>query len=228
MVIYKGFQYIYERKILVSDMLGKPFNTENFDAKTIAHLLYDPRNNGVMVFPDFVKKGFLYELIGEIEEQRKRYQQAPHVVGSVSQNFKGFWAGEADSETIDGKFPAIMELRKSFQPLYEDIGRASEFQAGPLNSISVNVYDGGPIGITAHRDESKYVNAIAIFCISGDAYFYSCNDRERNGLINFDASPGRLLLMRAPRKKEESELRPFHGVQNVSPGRTSIMLRQVQ
>jgi alkylated DNA repair dioxygenase AlkB len=102
-----------------------------------------------------------------------------------------------------------------------------------LNSMVLQKYEPGSIGITPHRDGKRYKNLICIFVLEGQGKFYVCRDRAGNNPLEIDASPGNVLLMRAPgfRGIDHSlattdEIRPFHFITDIQTQRYTFALRQ--
>lgn len=94
-----------------------------------------------------------------------------------------------------------------------------------LNTFGLLKYKTGSIGITAHRDGFRYKNLICIFIIGGKGRFFICSDRSGSYSRELDASPGHLILMRAPGFLAKNE-RPFHFVRDIQETRYVFGLRQ--
>lgn len=86
-------------------------------------------------------------------------------------------------------------------------------------------YPPGSLGITPHRDGKKFINLICIFVLQGHAAFAVCDDRQGHNPKALEASPGNLILMRAPGFLGET-IRPFHYVSHVTSERLTFSLRQ--
>jgi hypothetical protein len=132
------------------------------------------------------------------------------------------------------RFPlgsAYLELRDAFQEwLDERLQRLPHYPlSSPLrfNSLSLQKYEQGSIGITPHRDGLRYINLICIFVIGGQGRFFICADRSGREAVEIDAVPGNLILMRAPGFRGE-EIRPFHYVTEINATRYSFGLRQLR
>ena len=96
-----------------------------------------------------------------------------------------------------------------------------------FDSLSLQRYEPGSIGITPHRDGWRYINLICIFAIGGRGRFFICADRAGNEAVEIDASPGNVILMRAPGFMG-ANLRPFHFVTEITGTRYSFGLRQLR
>jgi hypothetical protein len=122
-------------------------------------------------------------------------------------------------------------LRDAFQGwLEERLQNLPQYPfASPLHldSLSLQKYEQGSIGITPHRDGLRYVNLVCIFVIAGQGRFFVCADRSGRGAVEIEAVPGNLILMRAPGFLGE-DLRPFHFVSEIRLTRYSFGLRQLR
>ena len=87
-------------------------------------------------------------------------------------------------------------------------------------------YRAGALGITPHRDGSRYINLAALFTLSGEARFCLCDDRGGGGARQLDAAPGTVILLRAPGFRGAAG-RPFHFVSDIRARRYSFGLRQL-
>lgn len=120
-------------------------------------------------------------------------------------------------------------LRSSFNKLMER--RISSVSPYPfeselnLNSSELIRYRKGSSGITPHRDGLNFRNLVCVFNISGKGRFFICSDRSGNNSVEFDSTPGNVVMMRAPGFMGSYE-RPFHFVEDISEERYVFVLRQ--
>ncbi len=120
-------------------------------------------------------------------------------------------------------------LKDSFQALLNEI--VADCATGPFetrlhfNSMVLQKYEAGSLGITPHRDGLSYRNLICVFIIGGQGRFYICLDRSGSGAREIDAAPGNVILMRAP-GCFGSQDRPFHYVTDIQETRYTFGLRQ--
>jgi len=121
-------------------------------------------------------------------------------------------------------------LKESFQDLLEQ--SMTQLEAYPLetalgfNSMVLQRYEEGSLGITPHRDGLSYVNLVCVFIIGGRGRFYVCSDRSGRDAKEVDASPGNVIFMRAPGLFEAEDNRPFHYVSQIEETRYTFGLRQ--
>jgi hypothetical protein len=154
------------------------------------------------------------------------YQSAEEIVGSGEQEVR------QQLEFIE-EFPDdshYLSLRIVFQDFLE-----ARFQSLPeypfeerlnFNSLTLQKYPQGSLGISPHRDRFTYINLICIFNIGGEGRFFISKDRSGQDPIEIDAAPGRVIIMRAP-GFYQMQSRPFHFVKDVVGERYSFALRQL-
>lgn len=94
-----------------------------------------------------------------------------------------------------------------------------------FNEITAQLYPVHTTGISPHKDESRFKNIIVICVIEGEGEFYVTSNREGNNKNIVITKPGDILFMRAPGFNHEN-IRPIHGVQNITAKRLSLTLRQ--
>ena len=121
-------------------------------------------------------------------------------------------------------------LKNSFQDLLEQ--RLAQLGSYPFetalgfDSMVLQRYEEGSIGITPHRDGLRFINLVCVFVIDGKGRFYVCSDRSGKGCIEIDASLGNVVLMRAPGFLGSEDERPFHYVTDIRESRYTFGLRQ--
>jgi hypothetical protein len=154
------------------------------------------------------------------------YQPEDEVVGSedkvVRQQVSSFNDFPQDS--------GYVLLKNSFQGLLKQ--RLAQLDAYPFervldfNSMVLQRYQKDSLGITPHKDGLSYINLVCVFIIGGRGRFYVCSDRSGRNAKEIDASPGNVILMRAPGLFGPEDNRPFHFVTDIKETRYTFGLRQ--
>ena len=160
------------------------------------------------------------------EAQDYTYEPEDEIVGSgdrvVRQQVSSFEVFPEDSDYI--------LLKNSFQELLEQrlvqLGIYPFEMALSFNTMVLQRYEEGSIGITPHKDGLSYINLVCVFVIGGQGSFYVCSDRSGKDSIEIDASPGNIILMRAPGFLGSEDGRPFHYVTDIRESRYTFGLRQ--
>jgi hypothetical protein len=160
------------------------------------------------------------------EAQDYDYEPEDEVVGSgdrvVRQQVSSFDGLPEDS--------GYVLLKNSFQDLLER--SLEKLEAYPFetalnfNSMVLQRYKEGSLGITPHKDGLSYINLVCVFMIGGRGRFYVCSDRSGRDAKEVDASPGNVILMRAPGLFGAEDNRPFHYVTEIEETRYTFGLRQ--
>lgn len=159
--------------------------------------------------------------------QQYSYQREPEVVGKgdrlVRQQVSSY-------DNLAGKFP-FEPFKQSFQELLNQALRGVHLDPWetPLcfNSMVLQKYEPGSLGITPHRDGRRYINLICIFVLAGDGKFYVCADRSGRQSQEIPASAGDAILMKAPGFQGMPACdRPFHYVTQIRTTRYTLGLRQ--
>ena len=206
------------------------FNKEAFGAHLICRELYGAGKPGGMVLRDFLDAHFRKTLLQEIHQNVRLFRPAQRKYLSAYQEFYYFYVGEADEQRVQGDFNAVFALRDRYGDLYQSLQAAANFSAtATLNSVAVQKYPQGSIGISLHRDQSRYLNLISIFVLEGQAPFFISLDRNPSHAMAIHTAPGDLILLRAPSSAEslaEKRLRPFHAVGRILQERITLLLRE--
>lgn len=153
------------------------------------------------------------------------YQPLREVVGSgenvVRQQMEMFSNFPHESKYILLKYSFQIWLDKHLKQMKHDPFKTPL----NLNAFELLRYEAGSLGITAHRDGFRYKNLVCIFIIGGKGRFFVCSDRSGSDSRELDASPGNVILMRAPGFFGQNE-RPFHYVRDIQETRYVFGLRQ--
>jgi len=122
-------------------------------------------------------------------------------------------------------------LRRQFQKLLHGMFRDLDVYPFDtplnLNTMTLQKYRKGSIGITPHRDGLRYINLVCIFIIDGKGKFFVCADRSGGDALEIDNRPGSVVFLRAPGFMG-SEERPFHFVTGIQETRYTFGLRQTK
>lgn len=122
-----------------------------------------------------------------------------------------------------------LSLKEAFQTLVDrSFARLEVYPFDkPLhfNSMALQKYDSGSLGITPHRDQRRYINLVCIFVVGGGGRFHICADRSGIGAREIPAPPGHVIVMRAPGLLGTRD-RPFHYVTDIQQPRYTFGLRQ--
>jgi alkylated DNA repair dioxygenase AlkB len=121
--------------------------------------------------------------------------------------------------------PAIRELRDDLvRRLADHAGGGNAVPEWYPNEAYMQRYAPSALGVSPHVDSSRFAYLIAVFTTEGSARFAVCRDRSGDPLMEWNAGPGSLVLLRGSSSKCSD--RPFHTVGSPAVGRRfSVTLR---
>ncbi len=196
----------------------KMFVPEALDAAAIVSAI---RKDGACARPILTER-WLKALKEEAREAP--YRRGRAVVGTgasvVHQDLSYCEAFPAESlfRDLARRFHALLEARLGALHSYP-------FEC-PLvfNDMMLQHYAADALGISAHRDESRYINLACIFVLKGGGGFFVCEDRSGSGAREISAPPGWAIFLRCPGLRGTSD-RVFHFVAELDAPRTTLGLR---
>jgi hypothetical protein len=192
---------------------------ERFDIDEIFRRLTSVGATSVPFLNENLRTALLKEAAGYA------YKREEEVVGSGDRTVKQ-QVGSFEDFTDSSEF---VRVRASFEDLVSSAlaTLASYPFATPfrLDSMILNKYEAGSLGITPHRDLARYINLIGILVIGGSGRFQVCRDRSGEHASEIMAPPGHTILMRAPGFPGAAD-RPFHCVSDIRESRYTLVLRQ--
>ncbi len=201
-------------------MIEELFVPTNLDIGTILEGLSSVGATSVGLLDEDFRLALLEEAEGYV------YQPEDEIVGSGDRVVRQQVSSFDDFPEGSG----YVLLKNSFQGLLEQ--RLAELETYPFetaldfDSMVLQRYEEGSIGITPHKDGLSYINLVCVFVIGGRGRFYVCSDRAGTDAIEVDASPGNVILMRAPGLFGPEDNRPFHYVTDIQETRYTFGLRQ--
>ncbi len=160
-------------------------------------------------------------------QEAKSYPYTPEaeVVGNGKQTVRQ----QLGSFTRFPAFTLYSHLKDAFQTLLDEhLATVKNYPFTTrlnFNTLVLQKYDLGSIGITLHRDRLSYINLVCIFNIGGQGEFYLCDDRCGSNARAIDSFPGSVIFLRASGFMSCLE-RPFHYVSNINSTRYTFGLRQ--
>ncbi|MDQ3849436.1 MAG: hypothetical protein M3296_02310, partial [Actinomycetota bacterium] len=144
-------------------------------------------------------------------------ERAPETVGPVRQRAEMATVGD-DAPEWEALAPLIARLRELVgDPRWHP------------NEATVMSYADARDGITPHRDQRRYLYAIAVLSVDGEARLEVYDDARRRVLGGWRCRPGDVVVLRGPdpaAAPDAGEVRPMHALSSPSgTGRSSLTLR---
>lgn len=122
---------------------------------------------------------------------------------------------------------AMAKLADMLEEVVAEAGKPYLSDALRLNDVAVQHYHPTSKGIGVHRDALRYRGLVFIITLAGASRLAVCDDRDGNGAVTIDDSPGRIAILSAAgfNGREGEDARALHKVDEVTQGRLSIGLR---
>lgn len=192
---------------------------ERFDIDEILRQLASVGAASVPFLNENLRTSLLEEAVGYA------YKREEEIVGSGDRTVRQ-QVGSFEDFTDSSEF---VRVRACFEDLVSSalatLPRYPFATPFRLNSMILNRYEAGSLGITPHRDLARYINLIGIVVIGGSGRFQVCSDRSGEHASEIMAPPGHAILMRALGFPGAAD-RPFHCVSDIREPRYTLVLRQ--
>lgn len=203
--------------------------TEKINVEEIVRTLFDFSTLGALSIPSFLTEKGREELLAGIKAAQHLFTEVEREKkkSGVIQEMKTFYLERlAEGELPQRLQDSITKLTDEYATVYEKMASLGNFTGKNVNSVGVHYYWIGSAGITPHQDYAADMDLVASFVLSGNAPFGVCKNRQKEGALYLEASPGTLILMRAARNQQEQAARPFHFLEGpVQEERYSILIR---
>ena len=200
-------------------MIAQLFTLQDWE---IHRLISELGTIGAISVP-LLREDFRLALLQEAESYA--YRPEAEVVGNGNQTVRQ----QLGSFTDLTAYTLYNQLRNAFQNhLNEQLATLNSYPFATkldFNAMVLQKYVPGSIGITPHRDHSRYINLVCLFNIGGLGKFYLCDDRSGSHPKLIDSSPGSVIFLKAPGFLNSLE-RPFHHVSDIQTTRHTFGLRQ--
>jgi len=191
-----------------------------------------PDGTGIALFRAVAYRDILSSAMKEINDpakvqwrsQRHEFTNARGAL--IKENYDAFALRlhRGDREMAD-RLPTILALTRAVE-LLATRDMAQYFPAlndWRADEMTIHRYDAGKVGISSHRDPTRYNGIISSLTLAGEGLL-SVGD-EDTGIQEIPLGPGDLFLMRGPGLYEAPsgvDIRPMH---RVDGARTSLMNR---
>lgn len=195
--------------------------------KETVNKLYNPNETGIIVIPSKLDETTINELKEYLsdkhhlfEVKREKYIQNNQLVSLL---YRGPFDLSALDETI---FYKILE---NYKQLREEVSKHSEipFEKGTSIEVKLIHYPVSELGVGIHKDLSSNINMIVFYNIEGETNVKTYSTKDGKNPINHPVKAGDISIMRAPRKEDEPDIRPYHGVEKVDIPRTVMVIREI-
>lgn len=205
-------KYIGSGKIKIEDIVSE---------------LYDFSKPGIISIPNVLTDEAIEDLVKAAKLNYQSFIEVPRHEGAAEQEMYTLYLDKVKkSQLVIESLPILDQFIEEYKEIYKQIAEESKFDEYDFNKIGFHRYQAGSLGITPHQDYESHINLISMFNLIGDAKFYYCKDEEKRDSKEFDTRPGSLVLLRAPRNKNEEQYRPYHYIDPMKTERLSINVRK--
>lgn len=195
--------------------------------KSLVDQLYNPNETGVIVVPDEISETRLMELRTFIKEKENLFEVKREKYIKNNQLVSLLYRGPFNLESLDDT--VFSDILKNYKQLRDTFSTYSEIPYENGQSIEVKLihYPLSELGVGIHKDLSSNINMIVFYNIEGSTDVKTYSTKEGDNPISHPVKSGDISIMRAPRSKDEPDIRPYHGVEKVDKIRTVLVIREI-
>lgn len=199
----------------------------NLIDKITVDKLYDPNETGIVIIKSKINeqdinslKQYIFEKQSLFEVKREKYIQNNQLVSLL---YRGPFDLSALDDTIFSK------ILINYKELREQVSKYSEIPFKYGNSIEIKLihYPLSELGVGIHKDLSSNINMIVFYNIEGETSVKTYTTKDGQGIVEHPVTVGDISIMRAPRSIDESDIRPYHGVEKITVPRTVMVIREI-
>lgn len=199
----------------------------NVISKKMVEKLYNPAETGVLVIPEKISETDLIELRKFIKEKESLFDIKREKYIANNQRVSLLYRGPFDLRSLDNTvFSKILE---NYKQLREECSHYSEipFEQGTSIEVKLIHYPVSELGVGIHKDLSSNINMIVFYNIEGETDVQTYSTKNGDSPIKHPVKAGDISIMRGPRNKDEPDIRPYHGVEEVKVSRMVLVIREI-
>jgi len=194
------------------------------------HDLYSEQTDGILILKDIVYSVIPKEKIvawykekgkGFVRKDEKYIENNQEVSLVFNDEFEKIYDVENE---VERKLHELYLLVRSELEKYSDLS----FTQGDRLETKLIKYPVSKLGVGAHKDLSSNINCVVLMDLYGSTNFYTATDKQRTNERRYLVEPGDIVIMRGPRAKEESHLRPVHYVLDIEEERLVFVCREIE
>ena len=207
--------------------MEKYIRTAKINIEKIVEDLYDFNKIGIITIPHVLTGKAIDDLIKSAELNSHLFKCVNRYEGTAEQEMQTLYIDKVKkNQWVSESLQILNQFIMEYEVIFKQIARQAKFYKNDFNKVGFHKYVPGSIGITPHQDYENHINLISIFNLMGNAKFYYCKDRNKTGSQEIDSKPASLVLLRAPRTKNEEPYRPYHYIEPMRDERLSLNIRR--
>lgn len=189
--------------------------------------LYNPEETGIKVLKGNINSEKLKSINEYVRTKQDSFEVKREKYIANNQLVSLLYRGPFDTSALDDT--VFGEILNDYKRIREEIQQYSDlpFEQGSSIEVKLIHYPLSDLGVGIHKDLSSNINVVIFFNLEGSTVLNTYADKQGNGLIGHDLDTGDISIMRAPRNKQEPDIRPYHGVEKVAIPRTVLVVREI-
>lgn len=195
--------------------------------KKFVDTLYDNTSSGILILKQYLDMDKLSDINKFIFENQHQFQEKREKYIQNNQKVALLYRGSYDMQALDNTI--FNDIVLTYKNIRSEINALSEipFEQGDSIEIKLIHYPVSELGVGIHKDLSSNVNLIVFFNLEGSTDIKTYYDKVGNNPISHFIQSGDISLMRGPRLNETTDIRPYHGVEQVYQPRTVLVIREI-
>jgi len=189
--------------------------------------IFNNKHLGMQVFKDILSNSFLTQINDFLQKSETSFEIKREKYIENNQKVFLLYRGNFPDITTFSENKSFNEIISEYLNLRNLYLNNSKHSTGNILEIKVIKYPVSDLGVGLHKDLSSNINLIMFFNLKGSVSLDICEDKNRTNEINIKLEAGDLNVMRAPRNKEENDLRPLHGIGPVNEERIVLVIREI-
>lgn len=190
--------------------------------------MYDPISDGMLHLKNVIAIDDLNVIMNEIKNSGHLFEKKEEKYIENNQDVALIYRGRFCLEGLDNTI--FENLFKRYIEIRSQINGYSliPFDQGNILEAKIIRYPISKMGVAPHRDLSSNVNMITFFNLFGKVNFYTYKDKHGNKKNTYLMEAGDISIMRGQRSQSEEDIRPLHGVEEVTEERVVLAIREIR
>lgn len=189
--------------------------------------LYDPLDTGLEIVLGAMDETDLANVNKCIAQNESLFEIKREKFIANNQLVALLYRGPFDKSSMEKTIFA--DIFRRYLSIRSDLQRFSPVAFTDGSSIEVKLirYPVSELGVDIHKDLSSNINVIVFFNLEGAADVTTFTDKTGSNPVSHPMRQGDISIMRAPRNKDEADIRPYHAVLEVPESRTVLVVREI-
>lgn len=189
--------------------------------------LYSPLSSGIEILKQNIDLHTLDDINKFIHIHHHAFEVKREKFIENNQLVSLLYRGSFDTSALDNTI--FIDIIQRYKTIREEINSYSAipFEQGSSLEIKLIHYPLSILGVGNHKDLSSNLNIIVFFNLEGSTDIKTYSDKQCHDPVSHYITQGDISIMRGPRSKNEPDIRPYHGVEEVMEPRTVLVVREI-